>query len=86
MVKREDEQAFAELNAAEPDLRGGRCARLICGSAPRKIKAGSAISGWWRATRRALHSHDAVSILTDGDTFAQVSFDPRTFASLYHVG
>ena len=33
-----------------------------------------------------LHSHDAVSILTMGETFHQKSFDPRLFDTLYHAG
>ncbi len=36
--------------------------------------------------QESLHSHDAVSILTKGDTFRQASYDPRLFDSLYHVG
>jgi len=33
-----------------------------------------------------LHSHDAVSILTEGETFAADSLDPRLFQSLFHTG
>ena len=36
--------------------------------------------------QESLHSHDAVSVLTEGPTFAAESLDPRLFASLYHVG
>ncbi|MEL6577783.1 MAG: GTP cyclohydrolase, FolE2/MptA family, partial [Pseudomonadota bacterium] len=36
--------------------------------------------------QESLHSHDAVSVLTKGETFAQASLDPQLFASLYHVG
>ncbi|MBS8271740.1 GTP cyclohydrolase I FolE2, partial [Halomonas litopenaei] len=36
--------------------------------------------------QESLHSHDAVSVLTEGDTFAAESLDPRLFASLFHVG
>jgi len=36
--------------------------------------------------RESLHSHDAVSVLTEGETFAAESLDPRLFASLFHVG
>ena len=32
--------------------------------------------------QESLHSHDAVSLLTRGPTFAQVSLDPMTFAGL----
>jgi GTP cyclohydrolase I len=36
--------------------------------------------------QESLHSHDAVSVLTEGPTFAAQSLDPRLFASLFHVG
>ena len=49
MVKREDEQAFAELNGAQPDLRRGRGAAAL--PEPRSRTGGSATSAWWRATR-----------------------------------
>ena len=32
--------------------------------------------------QESLHSHDAVSVLTQGETFAQVSLDPSIFAGL----
>ena len=32
--------------------------------------------------QESLHSHDAVSLLTEGPTFEQVSLDPATFAGL----
>ena len=83
MVKREDEQAFAELNAANPifveDAARSFCAALL--DDPRigdfRIVA---------SHQESLHSHDAVSVLTEGATFAAESLDPRLFASLYHVG
>ncbi len=83
MVKREDEQAFAELNAANPifveDAARSFCAALL--QDPRigdfRIVA---------SHQESLHSHDAVSVLTEGATFAADSLDPRLFASLYHVG
>ncbi|MBC7739406.1 MAG: GTP cyclohydrolase I FolE2 [Candidatus Saccharibacteria bacterium] len=83
MVKREDEQAFAELNAANPifveDAARSFCAALL--DDPRigdfRIVA---------SHQESLHSHDAVSVLTEGLTFAAESLDPRLFASLYHVG
>lgn len=83
MVKREDEQAFAELNAANP-IFVEDAARLFCerlGSDPR--------IGDFRVIashQESLHSHDAVSLLTRGDTFAQASLDPRLFQSLFHIG
>ncbi len=83
MVKREDEQAFAELNAANPifveDAARSFCAALM----------GDARIGDFRVLashQESLHSHDAVSLLTEGPTFAAESLDPRLFASLIHAG
>jgi GTP cyclohydrolase I len=36
--------------------------------------------------QESLHSHDAVSVLTKGDTFSQASLDPRFFETLFHTG
>jgi GTP cyclohydrolase IB len=36
--------------------------------------------------QESLHSHDAVSLLAHGDTFAAQSLDPGLFASLFHTG
>ncbi len=36
--------------------------------------------------QESLHSHDAVSLLVEGETFASESLDPRLFASLIHAG
>lgn len=83
MVKREDEQAFAELNAANP-IFVEDAARLFC-----EQLQGDERVGDFRVLashQESLHSHDAVSVLTGGDTFASDSLDPRLFASLYHVG
>jgi len=83
MVKREDEQAFAELNAANPifveDAARSFCAQLL---AEPRIADFRVIA----SHQESLHSHDAVSVLTQGPTFAADSLDPRLFASLYHVG
>lgn len=83
MVKREDEQAFAELNAANPIFveDAARCfaAELLA----------DARIGDFRIVashQESLHSHDAVSVLTEGPTFATESLEPRLFNSLYHVG
>ncbi|MEM1302984.1 MAG: GTP cyclohydrolase FolE2 [Pseudomonadota bacterium] len=83
MVKREDEQAFAELNAANPifveDAARSFCEQLL--AEPR--------IGDFRVVashQESLHSHDAVSVLTEGATFAQESLDPRMFQTLFHVG
>lgn len=83
MVKREDEQAFAELNGSNA-IFVEDAVRLLCQSL-----AGEARIGDFRVVashQESLHSHDAVSILTMGETCAQKSYDPRLFESLYHVG
>lgn len=79
MVKREDEQAFAELNAAHP-IFVEDAVRAFAG----QLMADSRV-GDFRVVashQESLHSHDAVSLLTRGPTFAQVSLDPMTFAGL----
>ena len=83
MVKREDEQAFAELNAANP-IFVEDAARLFC----EQLQADPRI-GDFRVVashQESLHSHDAISILTQGDTFAAQSIDPKLFTTLFHVG
>ncbi len=83
MVKREDEQAFAELNAANP-IFVEDAARSFC----RALKGDPRIGDFrvLASHQESLHSHDAVSLLTEGGTFAQESLDPRLFQSLFHVG
>lgn len=83
MVKREDEQAFAELNGSHP-IFVEDAVRLLCDAFDRDDRIGD-----FRIVashQESLHSHDAVSILTKGNTFAQSSYDPRLFDSLHHVG
>ncbi|MCA0045208.1 GTP cyclohydrolase FolE2 [Celeribacter litoreus] len=83
MVKREDEQAFAELNAANP-IFVEDAARLFAEGLERDPRVGD-----FRVIashQESLHSHDAVSVLTEGSTFAAQSFDPKLFATLFHVG
>ena len=83
MVKREDEQAFAELNAANP-IFVEDAARSFCAALQDDPRIGD-----FRIVashQESLHSHDAVSVLTEGPTFAADSLDPKLFASLYHVG
>ena len=83
MVKREDEQAFAELNAANP-IFVEDAARLFCQELQRDARIGD-----FRIVashQESLHSHDAVSVLTDGETFDSESLDPRLFETLFHVG
>lgn len=83
MVKREDEQAFAELNAANPIFveDAARLFAQACEADPRigdfRIVA---------SHQESLHSHDAVSVLTEGDTFDAISIDPRHLQTLVHAG
>ena len=83
MVKREDEQAFAELNAANP-IFVEDAARLFT----EQLQLDTRISDFRviASHQESLHSHDAVSVLTEGETFAAESIDPRLFQSLFHVG
>ncbi|SFD56669.1 GTP cyclohydrolase FolE2 [Roseivivax sediminis] len=83
MVKREDEQAFAELNAANP-IFVEDAARLFA----EELQAEERI-GDFRVVashQESLHSHDAVSVLTEGTLFAADSLDPKLFSTLFHVG
>ncbi|WP_299670438.1 GTP cyclohydrolase FolE2 [uncultured Roseobacter sp.] len=83
MVKREDEQAFAELNAANP-IFVEDAARLFCEQLQADVRIGD-----FRVIashQESLHSHDAVSVLVEGETFATESLDPRLFNTLFHVG
>ncbi|MBR9762320.1 MAG: GTP cyclohydrolase I FolE2 [Rhodobacteraceae bacterium] len=83
MVKREDEQAFAELNAANP-IFVEDAARLFC----EELQADARIGDFRVAAshQESLHSHDAISVLTEGETFRGQSLDPRFFATLHHAG
>ena len=83
MVKREDEQAFAELNAANP-IFVEDAARLFC----EQLRCDARIGDFrvLASHQESLHSHDAVSLLTEGETFAAESLDPRLFQTLFHVG
>jgi GTP cyclohydrolase IB len=83
MVKREDEQAFAELNAANPIFveDAARSFAQVLLADPR--------IGDFRVLashQESLHSHDAVSVLTEGPTFADASLDPGLLAGLIHRG
>ena len=82
MVKRQDEQAFAELNAANP-IFVEDSARLFC----KVLKEDKRIEDFRvvASHQESLHSHDAVSILTEGETFVQASIDPKLFTSLIHT-
>ncbi|WP_288943048.1 GTP cyclohydrolase FolE2 [uncultured Roseovarius sp.] len=83
MVKREDEQAFAELNASNP-IFVEDATRLFCEKLHDEPRVGD-----FRVIashQESLHSHDAVSVLTEGTTFAADSIDPKLFNTLFHVG
>ncbi len=83
MVKREDEQAFAELNAANP-IFVEDAARLFS----EQLSSDTRIADFRvvASHQESLHSHDAVSVLTEGETFLNESLDPKLFNSLFHVG
>lgn len=83
MVKREDEQAFAELNAANP-IFVEDAARLFA----QGLEADERVGDFRivASHQESLHSHDAVSVLTEGETFTAESIDPKLFNTLFHVG
>jgi len=83
MVKREDEQAFAELNAANP-IFVEDAARLYC----EQLLLDDRINDFRvvASHQESLHSHDAISVLTQGETFAQESIDPKFFNTMFHTG
>ncbi len=79
MVKREDEQAFAELNAANP-IFVEDAARLFCEQLQNDPRIGD-----FRiiaSHQESLHSHDAISVLTAGESFVSASLDPRLFGTV----
>ena len=83
MVKREDEQAFAELNAANPIFVEDAVRLFAEGlSADTRIGDFRVVA----SHQESLHSHDAVSVIVAGDTFASESLDPHLFSSLIHRG
>ncbi|WP_022707762.1 GTP cyclohydrolase FolE2 [Paracoccus zeaxanthinifaciens] len=79
MVKREDEQAFAELNAANPIFVEDAVRAFA-----QPLMADPRIGDFrvLASHQESLHSHDAVSLMTSGPTFEQQSLDPSTFAAL----
>jgi len=83
MVKREDEQAFAELNAANPIFveDAARLFSEVLENDPRIADFRVAASH-----QESLHSHDAVSVLTRGPAFEAQSLDPQLFSTLIHRG
>ncbi|MGR3466938.1 MAG: GTP cyclohydrolase FolE2 [Shimia sp.] len=83
MVKREDEQAFAELNAANP-IFVEDAVRLLAEALQSDARIGD--FRVMASHQESLHSHDAVSVVTEGETFDAVSLDPRLLATLHHTG
>ncbi|MGB3554653.1 MAG: GTP cyclohydrolase FolE2 [Jannaschia sp.] len=83
VVKREDEQAFAELNAANP-IFVEDAARLFAEGLQglESIRDFRIVA----SHQESLHSHDAVSVLTRGDLFAAGTLEPRLFGTLVHPG
>ena len=82
MVKREDEQAFAELNASNP-IFVEDAARLLC----EQLQGFESVTDFRVVVnhQESLHSHDAVSVLINGPTFNQTSLDPTLFQSLHYA-
>ena len=83
MVKREDEQAFAELNAANP-IFVEDAARLF--SVP--LQADPRIGDFRivASHQESLHSHDAISVLTSGESFAAPGLEPALFETMIKAG
>ena len=83
MVKREDEQAFAELNAAHP-IFVEDAARLFAAGLMAEARVGD-----FRVVashQESLHSHDAVAVLAEGETFAGTGLEPRLMGTMIHAG
>ena len=82
-VKRADEQAFALANGQN---------LMFCEDAARRLnvalKTAPGVKGFKLKVVHAesLHSHDAISLLTEGETFKAESLDPKLFSSLIHAG
>ena len=83
MVKREDEQAFAELNGANP-IFVEDAARLLAGALEQDPRVGDFRVA--ASHQESLHSHDAVSVLSRGEAFAAPGVEPHLFESLIHRG
>lgn len=83
MVKREDEQAFAELNGVNP-IFVEDAVRLLAAA----LETDGRIGDFRVAAshQESLHSHDAVSVLARGPAFAAAGLDPYLFDSLIHRG
>ena len=83
IVKREDEQAFAELNAAHP-IFVEDAVRLIAEALEDDPRAGDFRIA--ASHQESLHAHDAVAVLSQGEAFAAPSLDPWTLGTLVPRG
>ncbi|WP_068116283.1 GTP cyclohydrolase FolE2 [Tropicimonas marinistellae] len=82
MVKREDEQAFAELNAANP-IFVEDAVRLFA-----EQLAGDDRIADYRVVashQESLHSHDAVAVIARGPAFEQLPIEPHLFDDLRNL-
>ena len=79
MVKREDEQAFAELNGSNP-IFVEDASRLLY----EQIAELSQVQDFLIicSHQESLHSHDAIAVVHRGDRFNPYSMDPKTFQTL----
>ena len=78
MVRRPDEQAFGELNAAHPVFAEDAARLFAEGIAALPSARGFRVVV---SHRESLHSHDAVAVLSEGDLFAGAAFDLRALAA-----
>ena len=77
-------QARAEADSHQKAVSAEDAARLFCEALRTDPRIGD-----FRVIashQESLHSHDAISLLTEGATFAAESLDPRLFQSLIHAG
>lgn len=83
MVKREDEQAFAELNAANP-IFVEDAVRLFAEQAA----ADSRITDYriLASHQESLHNHDAVSLIIGQNRYFSSGIEPHLFSSMFHIG
>lgn len=82
VVKREDEQAFAELNGAHQKFVEDAVRLLYAElSKDKRIRDFKVIA----SHQESLHSHDAIAVITKGiENGFQPEVDPHLFASLIH--
>ena len=84
------ERALTQLNAAaEMDASTLAMAQMYREALNCEALRADARVGDFRVIashQESLHSHDAISLLTEGETFAAESLDPRLFQTLIHAG